>query len=322
MFFIVAALAAAFWTLEDVSYEAATYWAIATMTSVGYGDVVPTDSSSRVYVCFAMFFGIAMLSTMTAFATTFLTDKDKLAEEEDSKKQMMYAMLDHYEVPWELQKEVIAAVPLMLEALNRDAFSDLTSKLPGFLEDKVTGYIRAKSAVAFPAFRGWSNVSRDTLRAFAQILREDIHPAGAIIAEEGSPATTEYFIVRGTCRVSTIVFGDPNDEDGDGDCEAELLELGDIAAGEHFGNVDLNNPDAKRSFTVMSTTVVSLLSVTLDDLSRLQAAHPEAYAQYIKRVVLQERHLQLQATFHVKATNALAMIQSGLYSQSGFNQRM
>jgi len=47
----------------------ALWWASQTVTTVGYGDVVPATTGGRVVAVFVMFFGVAAVSLVTAVIT-------------------------------------------------------------------------------------------------------------------------------------------------------------------------------------------------------------------------------------------------------------
>ena len=59
------------------------WWAFVTMTTVGYGDIVPQTGAGRVVAVFTMIFGIAVYSLMIANLTVLL---EKYRKQEDSAK--------------------------------------------------------------------------------------------------------------------------------------------------------------------------------------------------------------------------------------------
>lgn len=62
------------------------WWAIGTVTTVGYGDVVPVETSGRILAAAAMIVGIAFLSLITATVASVLVSRvsqDVSSEEED-----------------------------------------------------------------------------------------------------------------------------------------------------------------------------------------------------------------------------------------------
>jgi voltage-gated potassium channel len=52
------------------SFGDALWWAAQTVTTVGYGDVVPQTDGGRVVAVFVMVFGLAVLSLVTAIVTS------------------------------------------------------------------------------------------------------------------------------------------------------------------------------------------------------------------------------------------------------------
>ena len=75
--------AVAFTIAEDVgdgrrinSFFDALWWAAATITTVGYGDIYPVTPAGRVIAVFTMIVGISTLATVTARIAQFLIKSD------------------------------------------------------------------------------------------------------------------------------------------------------------------------------------------------------------------------------------------------------
>lgn len=67
---------------EFTTFGESIWWAAQTVTTVGYGDVIPETAFSKAVAVFIMFFGIATLSLTTAVVTSIVmsTSREKLAE--------------------------------------------------------------------------------------------------------------------------------------------------------------------------------------------------------------------------------------------------
>jgi voltage-gated potassium channel len=74
---------AAFASLEDTSIANGIYWALATMTTVGYGDIVPTTAEGKVIAVIVMLVGIGFTALVVgATAERFTSAGRRLQEPE------------------------------------------------------------------------------------------------------------------------------------------------------------------------------------------------------------------------------------------------
>jgi voltage-gated potassium channel len=55
---------------EFTSFGESLWWAAQTVTTVGYGDVIPETAFSKFVAAFVMFFGVAAVSLFTAIVTS------------------------------------------------------------------------------------------------------------------------------------------------------------------------------------------------------------------------------------------------------------
>ncbi len=68
---------------EFDSFGESLWWAAQTVTTVGYGDVIPGTAFSKLVAVFVMFFGVAAVSITTAIVTSAVmaSSQRRLAEE-------------------------------------------------------------------------------------------------------------------------------------------------------------------------------------------------------------------------------------------------
>jgi voltage-gated potassium channel len=64
----------------------AYWWAVTTVTTVGYGDVVPEDPAGRVVGALLMLTGLALIPTLTSVIVSTLIAKRRSEEQEDIKR--------------------------------------------------------------------------------------------------------------------------------------------------------------------------------------------------------------------------------------------
>ena len=62
------------------SFGLATWWVLQTVTTVGYGDVVPTTTAGKVIGGLEMAIGVALISLLTASVTSAVVEHGEAAE--------------------------------------------------------------------------------------------------------------------------------------------------------------------------------------------------------------------------------------------------
>lgn len=70
------------------------WWAIQTVTTVGYGDVVPTGTSGRLVAALVMVVGIGFLTVITAAITSAFVESGRRRLEEASEEETVSVKLD------------------------------------------------------------------------------------------------------------------------------------------------------------------------------------------------------------------------------------
>lgn len=88
--------AQAFSSAQNVSFGTGVYWALQTMTTVGYGDVHPTTSLGKVVACVLMIVGIGFFALITgAVAERFLsTEVEEAAGEIEASETEILEQID------------------------------------------------------------------------------------------------------------------------------------------------------------------------------------------------------------------------------------
>ena len=63
----------------------ATWWALQTVTTVGYGDVVPTSTAGKLVGGIEMVMGISLISLLTAAVTSTVIQRGEMAAKEEDR---------------------------------------------------------------------------------------------------------------------------------------------------------------------------------------------------------------------------------------------
>jgi voltage-gated potassium channel len=65
----------------------ALWWCVATVTTVGYGDIVPVSNIGRIVALFYMFFGISMIAILLSVITNNVYKRRFEKEEREKREQ-------------------------------------------------------------------------------------------------------------------------------------------------------------------------------------------------------------------------------------------
>ena len=100
------------------------YYVIVTLTTVGYGDKVPTTYNEKVLAIILILIGIFVFSTITAALSSFLTDRILEDDEEDIKEEIN-------EVIEEKSESIMDELKIVREENNglKDEINELKSEL-------------------------------------------------------------------------------------------------------------------------------------------------------------------------------------------------
>jgi CRP-like cAMP-binding protein len=205
-----------------------------------------------------MFIGIAMVATVTAVATSFLTSRDALEETVREKKQMLASMLEYYRMPWEQQIEIIGLFPTALDAENERNFTQLVQNMPGFIVEKIEGYTRAKAlSSSIPLF---SELPVDVVLEVTGKLHQRFSQVNEPIIQHGDEGFEMFFLVRGIADVVVPIGGD------------DELVVAVLRSGAFFGEMALVQ-DTRRTASVIAVMPCELLVLSKPDFQELIRKH-------------------------------------------------
>lgn len=80
------------------------WWAIATTTTVGYGDISPHTEIGRVVAVVLMLLGIGLIGSVTSTVTAFFLVETKEAEKNDIKDELSEIKQELKQLREEIQK--------------------------------------------------------------------------------------------------------------------------------------------------------------------------------------------------------------------------
>ncbi|GMH37815.1 hypothetical protein BSKO_05688 [Bryopsis sp. KO-2023] len=225
-------------TTKRSQYLTCIYWAITTMTTIGYGDIVPITTAERVLTIMVMCSGSCAYAYGITQIVTIVSNLSKATVRYQGKMDMLHEYMAVRRLPSELCHRILEFYEFKKEhSCSFLQENDILVDLPHSLRSEVSMYVHEALATQLgemPLFKGLSDVF---LRSILVRMRFDAYPPGETVVMEGEIGSTMFFISKGQLRV---VVKD--------------VEVARLCEGEFFGEVAMYHNKGRRTATVGTIT--------------------------------------------------------------------
>lgn len=243
---------------DATRYLDALYWCVTTLTTVGYGDVLPRTPVQKLYAIGVMFLGVGVYAFLIGNIASILTTLDPLRAAHDQQRERVGAFMRYRGLPHDLQQRVQAYLDFVWdEGLAVDEEATLAGLPPG-LRTEVALHLRRDLVRGVPLF---ADASEAFVREIALEMQSFVSLPGDAVVRADERGHEMYFIGRG--RVEVV-----------GPDGGVYRTLG---AGDFFGEIALLE-ETVRTATVRTLVPSDLYVLDRALFERVAAGYPDVAA--------------------------------------------
>lgn len=253
-------------------YLNALYWCVATLTTVGYGDVLPTNDVQKIYTIVVMLLGIGVYAYIIGNIASILSNLDPARALHLQRMERMDAFMRYRQLPRPLRRRVRAYYRyLWTHRVGHDEH-ELLRELPPSLRTEVALTLKKDLIEKVPLFQ---NTSPAFVRDIALEMRAVVYMPGDWIVREGARGQDMYFISQGSVDVIA--------PDG-------ITVYRTLREGEFFGEIALFF-EQPRTASVRATTYCDLYRLEKSTFDRILEDYPKA-AEHMRQQALARKQEQ------------------------------
>lgn len=262
-------------------YLAALYWAMTTLTTVGYGDVLPTSDNERLYAMLAMIIGGSFYGYIIGSMTSVITDMDIDARAFNERMEMLDAWLEfHEKIPTLLKRRIRRHFRRQLR--ERSSVDDglIVKDLSPELRADTASFVIHVEVRRNPVFRELPNAA---LGSLLDVLKITSARRGESIITQGDPGIAMYIIVEGMARftcghawIPPVDAGPGKGDTGSQAC-ARLKNVKKLIEGDSFGEEIIFTLEETYRYTIVAESHVGMFSLS-EDAFKIRFRHlPDLY---------------------------------------------
>ena len=245
-------------------YIRSLYWTITTMTTVGYGDIIPQSNPEYVITMVVMLLGASMYAIIIGNISSLFSNLDAAKAKYWSRIEGVTQYLQSRHVPQEMSSKVRDYYEYMWARHKGIREDEMLYDLPGPLRLEILLHLAKDLLEGVPLFKYSSPSLRNIL---LEALVPQIYPPNVIIAQKDEYGKEIFFISKGRLEVVS--------ENG----EQVYTELEE---GEYFGNVSLLLKE-KRTASVRTLSYCEIFILEQKDFIRIRNEYPE-FKETIKKM--------------------------------------
>jgi len=249
-------------------YLTALYWAVATLSTLGYGDVVPSTLLERGFVVVCAMLGASVYAYMVGNVCSIIQGMDETNAKFNHMMDTLNVFMEEKALPQELRVRLRDFFRFRKSNAIVADWHKLLEEMSPALQSEVTNQLHAKWITKVTAFRG---SSPSFITELALVLETVSFSAGELVIEEGSRANAMYIMERGVAA-----------------------KEGRVISGGNFCGEDMLYATTPRTYNVRTLTNSVFLVLRREGLETVIQDHPAEFTRlrkYVVKVLLKKAFL-------------------------------
>jgi len=183
-----------------VGYLYSIYWALTTLTTVGYGDITPANNSERYYALASLLIGALVFGYMLSSIGELLGNIDKNAVNLDAKLAEVKDFTRWHKMTPELAARVRKYYEYYYARKSAMDEESILSHLAPSLRREVVHHLLERTAARIPMFslEYCSYASVELQLEVHPLLKPLVYEAGEVLVAKGSLGDDLFFLNKGT----------------------------------------------------------------------------------------------------------------------------
>lgn len=256
-------------------YIAALYWAVTTLTTVGYGDITPYSTKEMVWSIIVQFIGTCSLGYIMGEVTAIITQEDKSSEMIKEKIASINAYMKYRKLPQDLRVRVREHYSHMWKQTTVWDESEILEEMSGNLRAEVMQYIN-NSKLTGIKFALDLDISREAMAQLSLRLVPQMASMGEPIVKANQFGKDMYILSVGHAEMMFHDFNIASVLECEPDVVVRAVPTGDFFA-EYALFLDC---EVKHPFTVRAVVPCELFSLTREALRKVVQHFPATQASF------------------------------------------
>eukprot|EP00736_Rhodelphis_marinus_P013098 Rmarinus@m.20171 len=186
------------WADEEALYTryiTSFYWAITSMTTVGYGDIIASTTNEKLYAVGAMILGGYLFGLVIGNISNVISDEHSSSHMYNLKMKSLKEFLYYRQVPSELQTRIRRFYEVLF--VNKTVFDekDIVTSLPHSLKTNLVRHLYRDLVSKVPLF---NNLDEEVVTKVCLMMQPYRGVPGDIITKEGEVGRELYVICSGS----------------------------------------------------------------------------------------------------------------------------